>query len=86
MEESDRNTKPEFRLAASRKKSECKEENEEEVENRACRQKAVPKIELQNSLMYNGKLSDPIHRVCTIAITTQEGSNAIRKWKEKRQD
>ena len=41
--------------------------------------------------MHNGKgkpisnLSEPIHSVCTIAITTQEGSNAAWEWIEMRQ-
>ena len=79
-------------MAASRKKSEWEEENEEEAEKRACEQKVVPKFKLQNSLMHNVKGKtisnsyDPIHSVCTIAIMTQEGSNPAREWNEKRKD
>ena len=69
MEESNRNATPEFRSAGAWNRSKCEDTNEEEVEKRAYKQKAVPKFELQNSLMHNGKgktisnLSDPIHRV-----------------------
>ena len=52
----------------------------------------MPKFKLCKSLMHNGKgkpisnSSEPIHSVCTSAITTQEGSNAAQEWSEKRQD
>ena len=52
----------------------------------------MPKFKLRESLMYNGKgkpisnSSEPIHSVCNSAIITQEGSNAVREWSEKRQD
>ena len=92
MEESNRNATPGFQSAASRKKSECEEENEEEIEKRACEQNAVPRFKMQNSLIHNGKgktisnSSNPIHSMWTTAMTTQEGNNASREWNEKRQD
>ena len=55
-------------------------------------QKAVPKFERKHSLMHNSKgrtnlnSSSPIHSVCTITITTQEGSNAAQEWNHKRHD
>ena len=57
-----------------------------------CEPKAVPKFGSQGSIMFDGKgktnsnVSEHIHSVCKIAITTQERSKAACKWNEERRD
>ena len=59
-------------------------EKTDEMENGT--KKEVGKFEVTDELpqhikgKQNQNLSSPIHNVCTIAITTKEGSNAARDW------
>ena len=87
-----RNTKSEFLSIEAWKDPEWKEEDERESEKQECEQKELPKFKLHESQIHNGKgkpisnSSESIHSVYASTITTQEGSNAVREWSEKRQD
>ena len=54
----------------------------------ASKKQAVVKFKQQSSLMFDGKgrnnpnVSEPIHSMCKIVITTEEGSKVTPEWKE----
>ena len=88
----DRNTTLEFTLGAAMTIPEEKEAIEKSDEELNGKRELVPKFEVTHSLTHNCKgkpnsnSSSHIHSVCTIAITTQDGSNAAREWKDKGQE
>ena len=90
--ESDCNATPDFISGAARRIPEGKEATEKVDEELNGKRDPVPKFELKHSLMHSGKgktnqySSGPIHSVCTIVITTQEGGKAAQEWNDKRQE
>ena len=83
--ESDRNAMPDFTSGVAVRIPEGKKVIEKADKNLNGKRDLVPKFELNHSLIHNGKgktnqySSGPIHCVCTIAITTQEGVDAARE-------
>ena len=88
--ESDCNATPDFTSGEAMRIPGGKEAIEKADEELNGKREPVPTFGLKHSLMHNGKGKpnsySSIHSVCTIAITTQEGSNTDREWKDKRQD